>query len=879
MDHPWSIGSQQLLAELNPSGATGLSPAEVLRRRVQFGTNALIQSETRSLLGIIAAQFRSILVLLLAVASGLSFAFGDIVEGFAIIAVVLINALIGFWTEFRAARSMDALRSLTNVHVTVRRAGKLSRIPAKELVPGDIVIFEGGDVVTADMRVTQASRLQANESSFTGESAPVAKSTESVPTDTILAERTGMLWKGTSITRGSGEAVVVSTGMGTELGKISEMVEAAEDEITPLEKRLDRLAHRLIWATLAVVILTGLAGVLTGKDLYLMMQTSIALAVAAIPEGLPIVATIALARGMWRMAKQNALINRLSAVETLGVTSVICTDKTGTLTENQMTLVHLSLEGEEVDLQAADIRHGAGRIADALEIGVLCNNASLDGESGVGDPLEIALLSAGAEAGIDKAKAEANHPRRSEEAFDSDVKMMATFHGSEDGHLLVAVKGAAEQLLAASDQLETADGAIPMTDEAREQWLRHNAKLAETGLRVLGLAKRSAETETADPYHNLIFLGLAGFVDPERGDVREAIAQCVHAGIRVIMVTGDQAPTARFVGLKVGLTDDPEAEVIMGSDFKPIAELSGEERDRLTSAGMFARVSPRQKLDLIELHQRRGEVVAMTGDGVNDAPALKEADIGVAMGKRGTEVAREAADMVLKDDAFSTIVSAVRQGRVIFANIRKFVIYLMSCNLAEILVVGFAAAGAMPIPLLPLQILFLNMVTDVFPALALGASEGHGEVMNEKPRDGREPILCREHWIQIVSFAALIAISTLAVFGFALGPLGLSAEQAMTHAFLVLAIAQLLHVFNLRDPAEGVFRNQLSRNRYIWIALALCAAILAAAVFVPPFAAVLHLHPPNAAGWLAIALGSIAPLFIGQLTKEALHARTRNSTE
>ena len=870
MEHPWSVDAQQLLAELNPNGADGLDNAEVVRRRLQFGPNTLLQSKTRSVAEILAAQFRSILVLLLAGAASLSFVFGDVVEGFAIIAVVLINALIGFWTELRALRSMDALRSLTNVHVTVRRGDKLKRIPAKNLVPGDVVIFEGGDVVAADMRILQASRLLANESSFTGESAPVSKSIDPVPDDTILAERESMLWKGTSLTRGAGEAVVVSTGMATELGKISALVDAAEDEITPLEKRLDRLAHRLIWATLGVVILTGLAGILTGKGLYLMLQTSIALAVAAIPEGLPIVATIALARGMWRMAKQNALINRLSAVETLGVTSVICTDKTGTLTENQMSLVHLSLEGEEVDLQQGETSCGSERVTEALMIGVLCNNASLDGSAGVGDPLEIALLKAGDAVGIDKAQIEGEHPRQGEEAFDSDVKMMATFHAEEGGGSLIAIKGAAEQLLAASDQLATATGVIPMTDKDRERWLQHNVELAESGLRVLGLAKRSAENESAKPYQNLIFLGLAGFVDPERSDVRDAIGQCVQAGIRVIMVTGDQAPTARFVGLKTGLTDDPNAEVVMGSEFKPISELSETERERLTAASMFARVTPRQKLDLIELHQRRGEVVAMTGDGVNDAPALKEADIGVAMGQRGTEVAREAADMVLKDDAFATIVSAVWQGRVIFANIRKFVIYLMSCNLAEILVVGLAAAGAMPIPLLPLQILFLNMVTDVFPALALGASEGHGEVMNQPPRDGREPILCRTHWIQIVAFAALIAISTLVVFGIALGPMELPAEMAVTHAFLVLAIAQLLHVFNLRDPKENPCRNQLTRNRYVWLALALCGVILAAAVFVPPFAEVLHLHIPSGAGWLAIALGSAAPLIVGQLGIEAL---------
>ena len=699
------------------------------------------------------------------------------------------------------------------------------------------------------MRLFRASRLQCDESSLTGESVPVAKDIDSIPSETLLAERSNMLFNGTAITRGSGAGVVTATGMASELGQISALVESAEEEITPLEKRLNQLGHKLVWVTLAIAVLTALAGIQAGKEVYLMIETSIALAVAAIPEGLPIVATMALARGMWRMSRRQALINRLSAVETLGATSVICSDKTGTLTENRMTVVKIVLaEGAEFSPSAPPDDHALWD--EALTTMSLCNNASLDG---VGDPIEVALLDAAAEAAFDAPDDE----RVREEAFDSDTKMMATVN--RDGPALRChVKGAPESVIAACDF---------DSEGERDQWLERNETLAESGLRVLAIACKECRNEADAPYEDLRFLGLVGLVDPPREDVRDAITECRRSGIRVVMITGDQPATAAYVANAVGLAERiDKSDVVTGSEIDATTDL--------TLPAVFARVSPRQKLDIIDSHQDQGRVVAMTGDGVNDAPALREADIGVAMGMRGTEVAKEAADMVLKDDAFSTIVTAVRQGRIIFANIRRFVVYLMSCNLSEILIVGLAAAANSPLPILPLQILFLNMVTDVFPALALGMGEGHGNMMRRSPRDAAEPILRRRDWLHIVAYSFVICVSVLTVFALALLWMEADTAEAVSIAFLALAGAQLLHVFNMRDRSEHAFRNQVTRNRYVWAALAICVVLLAAAIHLPALANVLALQPPSAAGWQLVIAGATAPLLVGQLASAILKSRT-----
>jgi len=880
VDAPWALAAEDVARALGVDPGAGLDASEVAESRARFGSNRLRRHRPRNALRLLADQFASLMMLLLSAAAVVAVLTGDWMDGLAIGVVILINAALGFSTELRAVRSMEALYTLSEVTARVRRERHVRDIAAGQLVVGDIVLVEGGDVVSADLRLLEASRLQLNESALTGESAPVEKRVEPVKDGTPLAERACMLYKGTAVTRGSGLGVVVGVGLDSELGRITALVETTDSGATPLEKRLDHLGRRLIYVTLVLTALVAAVGIALGRELGLMIETAIALAVATVPEGLPVVATIALARGLWRMAERNALISRLSAVETLGATGVILTDKTGTLTENRMELVRLALDSGDVHLDEGlpspdddpVLRH-------ALEIGVLCSNVEEGSDGGapaaLGDPMEAALLSAAEAAGLKRAELIGAQPELREEAFDPDAKMMATFHRDGEG-VRVAVKGAPEAVLDVCDRLLTADGARRLQPGEREAWRRRNERLAADGLRVLALAEKRAFAEDEAPYEDLAFVGLAAFLDPARDDVKAAMTECRRAGMRLVMVTGDQAATALHVARAVGLADSEAVEALPGERLASPENLSEKEREALLRGQVFARVSPEQKLNLIALHQAAGHVVAMTGDGVNDAPALKKADIGVAMGQRGTQVAREASDMVLKDDAFSTIVAAVRQGRVIFDNIRKFVLYLLSCNVSEVLVVALATAANAPLPLLPLQILFLNLVTDVFPALALGVGVGDPRIMERKPRPAGEAILTASHWWLVGGYGLLITAATLGAFAWALLLMGLGTRRAVTVSFVTLALAQLWHVFNMREPGSGWARNEISANGWIWGALALCVGLLFTAMYVPLLAGVLDLAAPNARMWAVILGFSLAPWLGGQLWL-TIHGRRRRA--
>ena len=887
VDHPWTVSTEELIETMDVDPEKGLTDSQVKKRRELFGENRLQEHKERSILQIALDQFKSLIILLLAVSAGISFIFGDYVEGLAIGAVILINAAIGFFTELQAVRSMESLRELTQVKSKVRREGEIIEINARDIVPGDILVLKGGDVITADARIINESKLKINEAALTGESLPVEKQTESLSEDTPLAERKNMAYKGTAVARGSAETLVTTTGMQTELGNISSLVQEAEEEATPLQKRLDNLGKKLIWVTLGMAVIVAVAGWISGRDLRLMVETAIALAVASIPEGLPIVATIALARGMQRMAQQNALINKLSSVETLGATSVIITDKTGTLTESQMTVTEIKLQsglvevsGEGLELEGefswdedSDQDEISPVLKDLLKVGVLCNEASLtisDGkvEETIGEPMEIALKILGRKADNSEDQLSEELPEVEKDAFDPKLKMMATIHEQDTDSFFYAIKGSPEAVLEACSTAASRGGEMELNDEERQHWIDHNKKIANRGLRVLALAKKTGNTKDEDPYKDLTFLGLVGFMDPPREEVKSAIERCEAAGVRLIMATGDHGETAREIAAAVNLVKKDNADYLLGQDLKEIENLTEEELQKYLDTLIFARVEPEQKLDLISLHQNAGAIVAMTGDGVNDAPALKKADIGVAMGQRGTQVAKEAADMVLQDDFFGTIVKAIEQGRTIFNNIRKFVLYLLSCNISEIFVVTMATILNMPLPVLPLQILFLNLVTDVFPALALGMGEGDPQLMEEDPRKADEPVMTKSHWISMGVYGALITAAVLLGMTFVLTNLGFSSEKSTTVSFLILATAQLWHVFDMRENGTNPFVNSVTRNKFVWIALIITISLLLTAVYVPFMADLLSLVKPGLNGWLVVLVASFTPMIISQIIKE-----------
>ncbi len=855
---------QAILEQLKVSLEQGLNSTQVSENQNKYGKNALQEKSPISPWKIFIDQFKSIMIILLVVTAIVSFVMEQWVEGIAVIAVITINTGIGFFTEFKAKTSMEALRNLSQQTTKVLRNGKVNEIPAEEITIGDILLFEAGDMVTADVRLITSSKLNINESALTGESVPVEKTPDTLTKEVPIIERANMLFKGTAVTNGSAKTVVLAIGMETELGKISTLVETAEEGRTPLEERLDKMSTKLIWVTLFIAVFIIVLGIITGKELIMMIKTGIALAVAAIPEGLPIVATMALAKGMWSMAKKKALINKLSSVETLGAVTVICTDKTGTLTENKMTVQVYELDEGRIQINPDQkLDNNSVTLNKALEVGVLCNTASSekDGKTdkSLGDPMELALLQVAERKDLSKTKLYELYPLIKEDAFDNTLKMMATYH-KQNEQVLIAVKGAPEAVFEVITKRFTNNNQIDFSVEDKESWKAKSQDLANQGLRVLALAYKEVNSESEKPYENLIFIGLVGLLDPPRSDVKEAIMQCKTAGIRIIMATGDQKGTAINIAKAVSIIDTEENKVLAGEHLEKTEELDSK------NGFVFYRINPKQKLELVEFLQERNEIVAMTGDGVNDAPALKKSDIGIAMGQRGTQVAKDIADMVLQDDRFNTIVAAIGQGRVIYSNIRRFVIYLLSCNISEIFIVLLATLVNFPLPILPLQILYLNLITDVFPALALGVGEGDESYLKQAPRDPKEAILLRSHWLQIAAYGMLITIAVLTSFYIALNHLNLGIAKSITIAFLTLGFSQVFHVFNMRNSqTTGLLINDISKNPYIWGAILLCTFLLVAPVYTPGLNKLLALQLLNVEEWALILSLSFLPLVLGLL--------------
>ncbi|MCF8106126.1 MAG: cation-transporting P-type ATPase [Desulfohalobiaceae bacterium] len=886
----------RVLQELEVSVEKGLTDEEAGRRLEQHGLNKLREAKTRSAWRILFDQFKSMVIIVLVIAAGIALTFRHWAEGMAIAAVLLVNTGIGFLTEFKAVRSMEALRAMGGDMIRTRRDGQEQDLNAENLVPGDLVVLEGGDLIPADIRLIESNNLRVNEAALTGESESVRKTVEAVDSGAALADRTCMLFKGTTLSEGSGQGLVIGTGMQTELGRISELAEEAEEEATPLQKRLDQLGRRLAWITLGIAVVIAVIGLLAGQEAARMIETAIALAVAAIPEGLPIVATLALARGMHLMAKRSALINKLPAVETLGATRIIFTDKTGTLTENQMTLRRVSSPAGDFTLKENknEVQGEGGSenrlLRRIIEVGVLCSNASLQDldnddipEQEQGDPTETALLRSGLIIGLDREELLREKPEEKEVPFDAEKMMMATYHRTDQG-LEIAVKGAPSRVIEACDRIASSDeDESPMDDEQRQKWSRQAEKLAAQGLRVLAVADKSTDSMDTKPYERLRFLGLLGLFDPPREDVRQAIAECQAAGIRVIMVTGDQPATAAAIAVQTGVVAEEQPKVVHGQELKDPDTMTAEQRRRILETSIFARVSPEQKLHLIKLFQGQGQTVAMTGDGVNDAPALKKADIGVAMGKRGTDAARQVADMVLQNDAFSSIVAAVRQGRIIFSNIRKSVMFMLCTNVAEVLAVAIASVlggfSKLPIPLLPLQILYLNVITDVFPAISLGMGQGDPQMMQRDPRPKHEAVLTGKHWAAVAGWASLVCTSVLAGLAVALYVFNFEPMQAVTVSFLTLGFSKLWFVFNLRASQTTFFDNDIIKNRYVLGSIVLCAVLLVAAVYLPGLSNVLKTRVLDWSGWALLLGMSLVPFLVGQVIIGVRGRRAEESEE
>jgi Ca2+-transporting ATPase len=840
-----TLSIDETLARLG-TGSQGLSSDEARRRLAQYGPNELEQAEKISRWKIFLSQFKNVLIIILLIATAISAALGQGTEAIAIFLIVLFSAFTGYIQEHRAERALEALRRLAALRATVIRDGAEQEIPARELVPGDVVLLAAGDKVPADGRLLEAVNLQVDEAALTGESHPVEKHTEALPNGTLpIADRGNMVYSGTVVTYGRGSAVVVGTGPETEFGRVAELLKTVESAKTPLQENLDRVGSILAQVALVLVVLLALLGILRGKPPLEMFLFAVAMAVAVVPEALPAVVTIALALGVQRMAKRNALIRRLPAVETLGSASVICTDKTGTLTKDEMTARRLYVGDRLIEVTGVGYEPSGqfrceGRTVDPagdevllrlLRAAVLSSDAHLvhneqDGRWSVrGDPTEGALVVMAAKGGVHRVELEAEYPRVHELPFTSERKRMTTLHRGPSG-MVACAKGAPEVILGSCSLVGTRRGAKKLSRTHRERILSQAAAMAQEAMRVLAVAwKPDATPDTAE--HDMIFLGLVGMIDPPRPEAKRALDQCRQAGIRVVMMTGDHPVTAQAVAKELGLTHS--GVTVTGSQIDAMTDQELEER--VDEIDVYARVSPSHKLRVVTALQKRGQVVAVTGDGVNDAPALKKADIGVAMGLTGTDVSKEAAAMTLTDDNFASIVAAIEEGRGIFDNIKKFLMYLLSSNVGEIGLMAGALLVGLPLPLTAVQILFVNLVTDGFPAIALAADPAAPDLMRRRPRKPRLGIFTRPVVVLMAVGGLWSMFINLGLFSWALHS-GRTLQEAMTMAFISLIGIQFFKAYNFRSDRHSALRHPFA-NRWLNLAVFPQLLVLIGLVYVP----------------------------------------------
>lgn len=891
------MDTEELLGALGSSREDGLKPSAAAERLEKQGHNELTEGKKISPILLFLNQFKDFMVLILMGATLISGLLGEYLDAITIIAIIVLNAVLGFMQEFRAERSLRALKELSAPSAKVMRGGELVTVPAKDLVPGDLVYLESGDRVPADLRFVEASSCYIEESALTGESVPVGKHAAVIGEPELpLGDQRNIGFMGTMVTRGTAKGVVIRTGMATEMGKIAGLIQETESMETPLQHRLEQLGKLLIVVALGLTVMVVLAGILHGQPPYGMFLAGVSLAVAAIPEGLPAIVTIALALGVQRMIKRKAIVRKLPSVETLGCASVICSDKTGTLTQNKMTVTHVWLSGRQLEVSGEgydpsgsifengkelDIRHDQA-IKRLLQISALCNNAQLVRTEAAdtkrnkrkeqqpewmlkGDPTEGALAVLATKLGSSAKSLEPLYQRVKEFPFDSERKRMSVLLSHQGGRLL-CTKGAPDMLMEQCSYVLWDGKVVPFTGTLKRKCAEAGEQMAQSALRVLGFAYRdmrpndSCDSED-EAESNLVFVGLAGMIDPPRREVKDAIATCRRAGIKTVMITGDHLLTAEAIAAQLGIM--PRGGIAMSG--KQLEAMNDEQLDKqVDNTYVYARVSPEHKLRIVKALQRRGHVVAMTGDGVNDAPAIKAADIGISMGITGTDVSKEASALILSDDNFSTIVAAIEEGRGIYENIRKFIRYLLASNVGEILVMFLAMMAGLPLPLVPIQILWVNLVTDGLPAMALGVDQAEKDLMQQKPRSAKENIFARRLGWKIISRGVLIGVCTLGAFWIALREGGGDAQalvHAQTVAFATLVMAQLIHVFDCRS-SRSIFHRNPFQNKYLVLAVLSSLLLMLGVLYIEALQPIFKTVPLGFRDWCLVFVAAGIPTFV-----------------
>ena len=878
-----------LLKHFDADPQKGLNQAQLEQARQKYGKNVLREQKKPSLLMRFLAQFKDTMIIILIIAAIISFFVAaqsgetrEFLEPALILAIVILNAIMGMMQESKAEKAMEALKSMSAPHARVLRNGREAVIDASDLVPGDIILVEAGDFVPADARLIESASLKSEESALTGESVPVEKDAQAaVAEGAPLGDRVNMLYSGCSVTYGRGRAIVTATGMDTEMGRIAGLLESADDTQTPLQHKLARMGKLLGIVALAACAVIFVVGLLNNIPVLEIFMTSVSLAVSAIPEGLPAIVTVVLSIGIQRMAKKNAIIRRLPAVETLGSASIICSDKTGTLTQNRMTLTRAyAVDGRRTEEISANCSDAVRRL---LSMATLCCDGSIEMENGkekhIGDPTETAIVAAAAKNGITKAALNRKYPRLAEIPFDSDRKLMSTLHDI-DGTPTLFTKGAIDVLLDRSKWLLTREGKVELTPERKETIARVNMELSMEGLRVLAFAYKELDAVrplTLDDENEFTFIGLISMIDPPRPEAIQAVADAKQGGIRTVMITGDHKVTATAIAKQLGIFLEGD-EALSGVELDQMSDADLDER--LEHISVYARVSPEHKIRIVNAWQRKGKIVSMTGDGVNDAPALKKADIGVAMGITGTEVSKDAASMILADDNFATIVKAVVNGRSVYTNIKNAIQFLLSGNTAGIFCVLYASLLALPVPFQPVHLLFINLLTDSLPAIAIGMEPARKGLLKQKPRDPHASLFANGFAVSMVFYGVLVGGITL--LAYALGEYVLSDPDmadgtANTMAFATLVFCELTRAFAVRSEKRSIFQIGVFSNKTMNIAFVVGLGLQLCVLFIPPLQSIFSITSLPAQDWVIVVALGLCPLIISEITKAVSRARDKGN--